>query len=86
MIEYVATPAVSCSAPAPVIEHVASSPAVAYAAPAPVSECVDPAPAATYAAPAPEDESSPALVAAKQHLVDLRAWETLSLKPRSITA
>ena len=36
-----------------------------------MSECVDPAPAVTYAAPAPEDESSPALVAARQHVYDL---------------
>ena len=42
--------AVSCEAPAPLIESAASKPAVTDTASAPVSEYVAPSPAASYAA------------------------------------
>ena len=61
--DHVATsPDVAFAALAQAIEYMASAPAVAHTAPAQVSD----------AAPAPEDEPSPALVAAKRRLVDLR--------------
>ena len=53
----------------------ASSPGITFAAPAPVSEYVTAsALVVEYVAsmPAPEDEESPALVAAKRQLVDLK--------------
>ena len=61
-------PDFSCAALAPEVVYVAPMLAVTFTAPAPVSD----------AAPAPEDEPSPALVAAKRHLVNLRVrglWE-----------